>query len=52
MWRLWEWGRRSNASAVCNARLAAIELSRQRVERQEVELWLLRAAERRAAAAG
>ena len=40
MWRVWEWGRRSNAAAVDNARSASTRLSRLRVERQEVELYL------------
>jgi hypothetical protein len=36
----WEWGRASNGQAVTNARSAATELSRLRVEREEVELFL------------
>ena len=42
MWKLWQWGRSSNAAAVGNARGAATELSRRRIERQEVELYLNR----------
>jgi hypothetical protein len=34
------WARVSNEAAVGNARSAATELSRRRVERQEVELFL------------
>ena len=41
MWRVWEWGRRSNGRAVDNARGASTRLSRLRVEREEVELYLL-----------
>jgi hypothetical protein len=35
-----QWGRTSNQTAVANARAATVELSRRRVERQEVELFL------------
>jgi hypothetical protein len=40
------WGRRSQARAVANARDAATVLSRARVERDEVELYLRSRAER------
>jgi hypothetical protein len=40
MWKPWQWGRASNEWAVANARLAATELSRRRVERQDVEHFL------------
>ena len=40
MWKPWEWGMRSNARAVENARLAATLCSRRRLERAEVELYL------------
>lgn len=42
MFTPWRWGHTSNAVAVANAREAATELSRRRVERDEVELYLLR----------
>jgi hypothetical protein len=41
------WSTRSNEAAVCNARLAATELSRERVECEEIEIFLARLAERR-----
>ena len=44
---VWQWGIRSNERAVANARTATTALSRLRVEREEVELFL-RAAVRRA----
>jgi len=40
MFNVTQWGKRSNESAVCNARAAATELSRARVEREEVEKFL------------
>lgn len=40
MWNPWEWGSASNVGALANARLASTELSRRRVEREEVELFL------------
>jgi hypothetical protein len=40
MWKPWEWGTRSNARAVENARLATTRCSRRRLERVEVELYL------------
>ena len=43
-----QWGKRSNEAAVRNSRAAATELSRARVERDEVENFLLELAERRA----
>jgi hypothetical protein len=49
MFTPWRWGRFSNAVAVANARAAATELSRRRVEHDEVELYLdARAGRRRA----
>jgi hypothetical protein len=47
----WEWGRDSHERAVANARAATTELSRRRVEREDVELYLTDRAARRAAAA-
>jgi hypothetical protein len=38
---MWQWGERSNARAVANARAATTALSRLRVEREEVELFLM-----------
>jgi hypothetical protein len=35
-----EWGRASHATAIENARVAAVECSRARVERAEVELYV------------
>lgn len=49
MFNPFTWSTRSNEAAVCNARLAATELSRERVEREDVELFLARLAERRTA---
>ena len=40
MERLWRLGVRSNEQAVANARAATTLLSRRRVERDEVELYL------------
>ena len=37
---IWHWGARSNEQAVANARAATTRLSRLRVEREEVELFL------------
>ena len=42
MWKPWQLVTRSNERAVANARTAATELSRMRVERAEVELYLAR----------
>jgi hypothetical protein len=51
MFTPWRWGHTSNAVAVANARTAATELSRRRVERDEVELYLaVRSGRRRATA--
>ena len=47
MWSVQEWGRRSNEAAVCNARAAATILSRLRVERDEIELYIAERADRR-----
>lgn len=44
MWKPWQqvsgWGRASNERAIGNARTAATALSRRRVERDEVDLFL------------
>jgi hypothetical protein len=40
MYKPWSWGLVSNAGALANARAAATELSRLRVERDDVELYL------------
>ena len=44
MWRVSEWAvgltRRSNDRAVANARTATTQLSRLRVEREEIEIFL------------
>lgn len=54
VWTPWRavrrWGRGSQRSALVNARAAAIELSRLRVEREAVDLFL--AEQRRAREAG
>ncbi|MFC4784647.1 hypothetical protein ACT8ZV_09245 [Nocardioides sp. MAHUQ-72] len=50
MVRFWLWGRRSNQRAVANARSAATDLSRLRVERDEVEIFLAELGRRRTAA--
>jgi len=54
MWKPWQqasgWGHASNERAIGNARSAATLLSRRRVEREEVELFL-RAREARVARA-
>ena len=47
MYNPWQWAQRSNQSAIDNARLASTELSRLRVEREEIELFLAGLAERR-----
>ncbi len=44
MWKPWELITRSNDRAVANARTAATELSRLRVERAEIELYVARVA--------
>ena len=51
MFRPWEWSRASHEAAVTNARAATTELSRRRVEREDVELFLAEVAARRAAVA-
>jgi hypothetical protein len=51
MWKPWELITRSNERAVANARVAATELSRMRVERAEVELYVARLAGERLALA-
>ncbi len=40
MWKPWHWGRLSHEEALANARVASTELSRLRVEREAVELYL------------
>ena len=50
MFKPWEWSRVSNERAVVNARGATTELSRRRVERDEVELFLVELEARRTAA--
>jgi hypothetical protein len=40
MWKPWTWGRASNDTAVVNARAAATDLARRRVELAEVEHYL------------
>ena len=47
MWKPWEMVTRSNERAVANARAAATELSRLRVERVEIELYVARRAAER-----
>ena len=44
MWKPWELITRSNDRAVANARTAATELSRLRVERAEAEVYVARVA--------
>ena len=51
MFTPWRWGHASQAAAVANARAASTELSRRRVERDEVELYLATRAGRRHGAA-
>ncbi|GAA1144883.1 hypothetical protein [Nocardioides aquiterrae] len=40
IWKPWEWAVASHTAALDNARTAATELSRLRVEREDVELFL------------
>jgi hypothetical protein len=40
MWKPWEWAVASQSAALVNARGASTELSRLRVEREDVELFL------------
>ena len=40
MWKPWEWAGASQAVALANARAASTELSRRRLEREDVELFL------------
>jgi hypothetical protein len=54
MWTPWSalralsgWGRNSNETAVANARAAAVECSRARLERIEIELYVEELAARR-----
>ena len=44
MWNLWQWVVASNERALANARIAAIECSRRRLERVEVHDYLDRLA--------
>ena len=46
MWNPWTWAAMSNQAAVVNARSATIEMSRRRVEHEEVALFLEDHAER------
>ena len=39
-WKPWEWATASHAAALANARAATTELSRLRVEREDVDLFL------------
>jgi hypothetical protein len=39
-WKPWEWAAASHAAALDNARAATTELSRLRLEREDVELFL------------
>ncbi|GEP32876.1 hypothetical protein NSZ01_06440 [Nocardioides szechwanensis] len=50
MWKPWEWAARSNARALENARLATTLCSRRRLERAEVELFLINLHDRSQAA--
>ena len=40
MWNVWQWAANSNARAVANARVAAIDCSRRRLESAEVQDFL------------
>ena len=40
MWKPWEWASASQAAALANARTASTELSRRRLEREDVEHFL------------
>jgi len=40
MWKPWQWAHGSHEAALANAREAATELSRRRIERDAVELYL------------
>jgi hypothetical protein len=40
IWKPWGWAGASQAAALANARAAATELGRRRVEREDVELFL------------
>jgi|GEM_PF-5722823 len=40
MWKPWEWPGASNERAIANARVAATECSRRRLERADVEQFL------------
>ena len=42
MWNVWRWAVASNERAVANARAAAVDCSRRRLEAAEVEEYLLR----------
>ena len=47
MWVPWRWWTAGDARAVENARAAAVECGRRRVERAEVELYVAARAQRR-----
>jgi hypothetical protein len=51
VWKPWQWARVSNERAVGNARSAATDLGRSRVERYDVELFLRAHLDRSAVAA-
>ena len=40
MWKPWRWAHGSHEAALANARGAATELGRRRIERDEVDLYL------------
>ncbi|MCW2795415.1 hypothetical protein [Nocardioides sp.] len=52
MFKTWRWTRISNERAVANARAAAVDCSRRRLERAEVDRYLTQRALARAAAPG
>jgi hypothetical protein len=41
VWNVWQWAVASNERAVANARSAAVDCSRRRLERAEVQDYLL-----------
>jgi hypothetical protein len=51
IWKPWGWATASQGAALANARAAATELSRLRVEREDVELFLADRAARATAVA-
>jgi len=44
VWNVWQWAVASNDRAVANARAAAVDCSRRRLERAEVHEYLLQRA--------